>query len=81
LTVDKNTSPTFLFVANDDPVGIPLSYAYALHDAKVPMELHVYPKGGHGFGLRRGNGVPWEWPGLAEKWIKQTLDVDSLSKE
>jgi arylsulfatase len=69
LPVDKNTSPTFLFVANDDPVGVPLSYAYALHDAKVPMELHVYPNGGHGFGLRRGNGVPWEWPPMAEKWV------------
>jgi acetyl esterase/lipase len=75
LTVDKNTSPTFLFVANDDPIGIPLSYAYALHDAKVPLELHVVPKGGHGFGLRRGNGIPWEWPELAEKWIKQTLGI------
>jgi GH35 family endo-1,4-beta-xylanase/acetyl esterase/lipase len=73
LTVDRNTSPTFLFVANDDPIGIPLSYAYALHDAKVPMELHVYPSGGHGFGLHRGNGMPWEWPGLAEKWIKEII--------
>jgi acetyl esterase/lipase len=81
LTVDKNTSPTFLFVANDDPIGIPLSYAYALHDAKVPMELHVYPKGGHGFGLHRGNGVAWEWPGLAEIWIKQTLNIGTITQK
>jgi len=81
LRVDKNTSPTFLFVANDDPVGIPLSYAYALHDAKVPMELHVIAKGGHGFGLLRANGVPWEWPGLAEIWIKQTLGIGTLTKK
>lgn len=73
--INKNTSPSFLFVANDDPIGIPLSYAYALRDAKVPMELHVVSKGGHGFGLRRGNGIPWEWPELAEKWIKQTLGI------
>lgn len=76
--VDKNTSPMFLFVANDDPVGIPLSFAYALHDAKVPLELHVYPKGGHGFGLRRANGVPWEWPRLAAIWMKKTLGIDTL---
>jgi acetyl esterase/lipase len=73
LTVDKNSSPMFLFVANDDPIGVPLSFAYALHDAKVPLEMHIYPKGGHGFGLNRGNGVPWEWPELAEKWIKDLL--------
>jgi acetyl esterase/lipase len=71
LTVDKNTSPMFLFVANDDPVGVPLSFAYALHDAKVPLELHVYPTGGHGFGLYRGNGVAWEWPELAQKWLNK----------
>ncbi|MDP4291122.1 MAG: alpha/beta hydrolase [Bacteroidota bacterium] len=81
LTVDKSTSPTFIFVANDDPVGVPLSYAYALHDAKVPMEMHIVPKGGHGFGLLRGNGVPWEWPELAEKWMKQTLGIDTLTKK
>jgi acetyl esterase/lipase len=73
LTVDKNSSPMFLFVANDDPVGVPLSFAYALHDAKVPLEMHVVPTGGHGFGLYRGNGVAWEWPELAENWIKQLL--------
>lgn len=71
LTVDKNTPPMFLFVANDDPVGVPLSFAYALHDAKVPMELHVYPKGGHGYGLRKGNSAAEAWPMLAEHWMKQ----------
>jgi len=74
LTVDKNSSPMFLFVANDDPVGVPLSFAYALHDAKVPLEMHVVPTGGHGFGLYRGNGVAWEWPELAVNWINQLLN-------
>jgi acetyl esterase/lipase len=73
LTVPKNTPPMFLFVANDDAVGVPLSFAYALHDAKVPMELHVVPKGGHGYGLRKGNSAAEAWPKLAEQWMKQLL--------
>ncbi len=63
----------FLFAANDDAVGLPLSFAYALYDAKVPMELHVVPKGGHGYGLRRGNPAAEAWPGLAEQWMKQLI--------
>jgi acetyl esterase/lipase len=74
LVVDKNTPPMFLFVANDDPIGLPLSFAYALHDAKVSMELHVYPKGGHGYGLRKGNPAAEAWPVLAEKWMKQIVE-------
>jgi len=71
LIVDKNTPPMFLFVANDDTIGLPLSFAYALHDAMIPMELHVYPKGGHGYGLRMGNPAAEAWPVLAEQWMKQ----------
>ncbi len=64
----------FLFSTNDDPVGFPLSLVYALHDAKVPLELHVYPNGGHGYGLRRGNPAAEAWPMLAEKWMMQILN-------
>ena len=74
LAIDKNTPPMFLFVANDDAVGIPLSFAYALHDAKIPIELHVVPKGGHGYGLRKGNPAAEAWPLLAEKWMKQIIN-------
>jgi acetyl esterase/lipase len=74
LAIDKNTPPMFLFVANDDPVGLPLSFAYALHDAKISIELHVVPKGGHGYGLRKGNPAAEVWPILAEKWLKQIIN-------
>lgn len=75
LAVDKNTPPMFLFGTNDDKIGLPLSFAYALHDAKVPLELHVYPKGGHGYGLRKGNPAAEAWPVLAEKWMKQIFEA------
>ncbi|MEO8854110.1 MAG: alpha/beta hydrolase [Ginsengibacter sp.] len=73
LPVEKDDPPMFLFVANDDPIGLPLSFGYALHEAKVPMELHVYPEGGHGYGLRKGNPAAEAWPGLAETWMKNIL--------
>jgi acetyl esterase/lipase len=67
--VTKNTPPTFIFVAADDQYGPPLSLAYALRDNKIPYELHIYPKGGHGYGLRKGNPAAETWPALALKWL------------
>ncbi|MGN0354641.1 MAG: alpha/beta hydrolase [Muricoprocola sp.] len=49
--VDKNTPPTFLWHTAEDPsvpVENSLKMAQALSAAKVPFELHVFPKGGHG---------------------------------
>ena len=51
---NKDTPPTFLLQAEDDPVHVEnvLVYAQALKQLKVPTELHVYAEGGHGYGLR-----------------------------
>lgn len=70
VSVTNDTPPTFIFVAADDQYGPPLSLAYALKDNKVPYELHVYPKGGHGYGLRKGNPAAETWPALAARWLK-----------
>ena len=69
IAVTKDTPSTFIFVAADDQFGPPLSLAYALRDNKIPYELHVYPKGGHGYGLRKGNLAAETWPALAAKWL------------
>ena len=49
------TSPTLLVQAEDDPVKVENSLLYyaALKQAKVPAEMHLFAKGGHGYGLRR----------------------------
>jgi len=40
-----------------------------LKDAGVPVEIHLYAQGGHGFGLRR-TGLPiTEWSVLMETWL------------
>ncbi len=71
LKVNENTPSTFIFQTADDRLGnSSLVYATALRDAKVPVELHLLPKGGHGYGMRPGNEAAETWPNLAEKWLK-----------
>jgi len=70
--VSNKTSPTFQIEAEDDPFFSPhcLTYYAALKDAKVPAELHIYAKGGHGFGLRPTANPVTLWPKLCETWMK-----------
>jgi len=69
-----DTPPTFLLHATDDesvPVENSLLFFEALRRAGVPAELHVYPHGGHGFGVRGIAGTPLAaWPQLALDWIR-----------
>lgn len=71
VAVTTNTPPTFLVIAADDPVRVEnvLGYAHALRQSKVPFELHVYPTGGHGYGLRRTKEQVTNWPDLVAKWM------------
>lgn len=71
LKVNETTPPMFLFVAADDQhANSSLVMTQALREKKVLVELHVLPKGGHGFGMRKGNPAGELWPGLAEAWFQ-----------
>jgi acetyl esterase/lipase len=71
LELNKDLPPIFIFQTADDPYGnSSLVMAAALRDAKLPVELHLLPTGGHGYGLRPGKVAPETWPILAEKWLK-----------
>jgi acetyl esterase/lipase len=72
VAVTSATPPTFLAMAQDDPVRVEnaLAYALALQQAKVPMELHVYPTGGHGYGLRPAKDFVTTWPQRAADWMR-----------
>ena len=70
LKVTDKTSPMFLFETADDPYGnSALVMAGALRDAKVPVELHYLPFGGHGYGLRKGTDAAEAWPVFLSKWL------------
>lgn len=66
--VTAETPPTFLVHAEDDdvvPVENSLLMRAALKAAGVPVETHLFEKGGHGFGFDRLPGLPAElWPEL-----------------
>ena len=70
-TVDKTVPPTFLVQAQDDGCKVQNALAYytALTKAGVKAEMHLFDKGGHGYGMReRGNPTDF-WPILAEAWL------------
>jgi acetyl esterase/lipase len=65
--VGPDTPPTFLAHAIDDPaVAVENSFLMlaALRRAKVAAELHAFEEGGHGFGLRKAEGLP------AHRWLE-----------
>lgn len=73
LQVTKETPPTFIVHATDDtgvPVENSLSFYLALKTNKVPAEMHLYPYGGHGFGLAVGRGYLETWPDRCADWLK-----------
>jgi acetyl esterase/lipase len=76
LELSKEVPPVFIFQTADDPYGnSSLVMAGALRNEKLPVELHVLPSGGHGYGLRKGKVAAETWPLLAEKWLKRTLQA------
>ena len=73
VAVTSNTPPAFLLQAENDPVdnaNNSLVYYMALKNAGVPVEMHLYAQGGHGFGLRRTKLPITGWPQLVEKWLR-----------
>lgn len=74
LKLAKDTPPMFIFETADDPYGnSALVMAGALRDAKLHVELHFLPDGGHGYGLRPGKLAAETWPVLAEKWLGRVV--------
>jgi acetyl esterase/lipase len=77
IKVSPQTPPTFLLQAENDKPHVDSSLAYfiALKAAGVPTELHIYPDGGHGYGLRKRGNSTDAWGGLAEAWLRRLLKL------
>lgn len=73
VAADK-TPPTFIVQAEDDGADVrnALAYYFVLQAAKVPAEMHLYPIGGHGYGLRRTGNRSATWPDRAAEWLADT---------
>lgn len=73
ITVTSQTPTTFLLQSGDDPVdniNHSLVYYTALKNANVPVEMHLYAQGGHGFGVRPTKLPITNWPQLLETWLR-----------
>ena len=69
IPVTKESPPAICIHTLDDSI-LPqnsIAYAMAIQAAGVPMGLHLYPKGGHGYGLQSKE------PGLAH-WGDRVID-------
>jgi acetyl esterase/lipase len=76
LTVPKNTPPTFIVVADDDqrPSAAVAAYYSKLKAQGIPAEVHIYAKGGHGFGMTGRtpafHDLPVShWPEQFQAWL------------
>jgi acetyl esterase/lipase len=63
---------TFIIITQNDPVRPENAIAYYLEltKNKVPAELHIYPTGGHGYGLRESKELAATWPARALDWMR-----------
>lgn len=70
--VRRDSPPVFLAHSAADP-AVPaensLHFAEALRAREVPVALHLFARGPHGFGMRPGHGEASEWPRLLAGWL------------
>lgn len=73
--VNTQTPPTFLAQALDDPIS-PVDNSYlmdkALKNSNVPVEMHIFQIGGHGWGLGKKGSEVAVWPNLFKTWAKNS---------
>ncbi len=72
--VRADAPPLFILHTGDDP-AVPVENALMLYEAarraKASVTLHLFEKGGHGFGLRGSAGTPLAlWPDLVLSWAQ-----------
>lgn len=79
LNVSAQTPPTFLILTDDDTTVPPrnsIEFYSALKKYEVRAEMHIFQKGGHGFGMRQ-EGLPVnKWPGLFMDWLKERKIIE-----
>lgn len=83
LKVTAQTPPTMLVQTEDDKsyINSSLFYYYALKEAGVPATMHLYSKGGHGYGLRDTGNTVNEWPYRAEEWFMELGVIEPAEPE
>ena len=71
--VSSHSPRAFIALAHDDRTVIPVNstaYYEALYNHGVPASMHIYPSGGHGFGIRQTFGYHFEMMLDLKAWLK-----------
>ena len=72
--ISAKAPPTLIIHAMNDPIDDvrePMAYALALNDAGVPVDMRLYAKGGHAFGMRpTADPITTGWPGQVKQWLR-----------
>jgi acetyl esterase/lipase len=77
--IPADAPPMFIVAATDDPLGL-APHSISLYNdwvgAKKTAELHLYSKGGHGFGMRKQNMPSDQWIERFAEWMKAQGLID-----
>ena len=72
--ITKDTPPAFLVHSKDDdavPVAGAIHYYDNLIAHKVPAEIYLYEKGGHGYGMKNATSEI-DWTSLMKIWMQKS---------
>jgi acetyl esterase/lipase len=78
MKVTPQSPPVCLIHANDDRITSAGSALLYLEYKKLslPAELHVYVKGGHGYGMKKSGQPVNSWPDRVGEWMKNSGLLD-----
>lgn len=69
--IPENAPPLFICAAADDPIAVVCPDLYdAWKAAGKDVEMHMYSKGGHGFGMKKQNLPIDNWINVLYDWMK-----------
>ena len=77
LQVNAQTPPAFITLCHDDKTVSPensIRYYQALLKNSIPAEMHIYPKGGHGFAFNENFKYINPMLTSLKYWLSNTLE-------
>ena len=78
LQVNAQTPQAFIALSSDDKAVLPqnsINYYLALLKHNVPVTMHIYPTGGHGWGFRDNFTYKRQWTDELEKWLRDGVKL------
>lgn len=78
LQVNAQTPQAFIALSSDDKAVLPqnsINYYLALLKHNVPVTMHIYPTGGHGWGFRDNFTYKRQWTDELEKWLRNGVKL------